>query len=213
MSFPDYISKGVKGSGVGGTVTFDYMAGIEARDLLLLYVVSIGLGGLDADPSWEAVATGIFPNTPVAAWTLYAKLADGTEAGSEDVDRSVSGSLFMAQVYQFRSPFGTPVIESISNLTTGGITDLITWGAVGVNGKERTLAAFVINYDGANPATPALYTNEATDNDGTTFMELNVKENVIAGGAVTATGGSSDGWTTVHLALRTRPAARNFIIN
>lgn len=216
MSAPEFIAKGTKGSGTGGSVSFTYMGSILSRDFLFLYVVSVGNGAITADASWTQVAAGVFPpSSPAGGWKLYRKLADGSEAGTEAVTRSGhSGSdLFIAQVYQVRSPFGIPTLESSANLTTGSVSSTITWSATTVSGTERTLLAFVFNYNGADPGTPSGYVNEATDNDSGSYMELNVKENVISGGSVTATGGSSNGWTSIHVSIYTMPSARSFIVN
>ena len=216
MSAPQFIAKGTKGQGTGASVNFTYMGGIQERDMLFLYVMSVGNGAITVDASWELVVNGVFPpGPPTGTWRLYKKLATGAEAGAEAVTRAGhSGTdLFLAQVYQMRSPVGVPTVEATAYLTTGSTNATITWSAVTVSGTQRTLLAFAFNYNGAAPATPAGYTEQATDNDGSSYLDLNVKENVISGGAVTAANGSANGWTSLHLSMYSMPNARSFIVN
>lgn len=217
MSAPVFIAKGTKGQGTGVSINITYPAGIQSSDFLFLYAVSIGNGLIEVHASWELVVSGVFPpGPPTGVWRLFKKLATGAEAGAEAVTRSgyTGSDLFMAQVYQMRSPFGIPALEATAYLTTGSVDSTITWSAVSVSGTERTLMALVINYDGGDPGSPTGYVNAATDNDGvTTYMELNVKENVSSDGSVTATGGSASGWTALHVSIYTMPSARSFIVN
>ncbi len=218
MSAAEFIAKGTKGTGTGSSVNFTYMGSIVAKDMLYLLAFSVGLGTITPDASWESVATGSLPpSSPVASWQLFKKLATGAESGAEAVNRSGhSGSdLFMVQVYQMRSPFGTPKVENVSFTPSGSISSTVTWDAVTVSGIERSMLAFAINYLGTAVGAPTGYTNEAVDDDGlSTYFELNVKGNVISGGSVSVAGaGSSSGWGTIHLGMYTLPAARSFIVN
>lgn len=213
MSHPIFIAKGTHGSGTGSSVNFSYPGGIQQRDLLFLQVCSVGMGVITADGSWTQLVNGVFPTIPVAGWKMYWKLADGSESGSEAVTRSGhSGSdSFMAQVYQFRSPIGIPIVESSAYQTTGGTSATITWSAVTVGGSNRTLIAFAINHGASG--TPTGYTEVATDNNGTIWFDCNVWEDVSSDGSVTASGGSATGWTALHVCIFSRPAARFYIVN
>ncbi len=219
MAAPAYIAAGTKAQATGGTVAPTYMGGISANDLLFALVVSVGNGIITPPSGWTEQNTGTIINPPSAAFKLYIKLANGTERGTVTFTRTgYSGSsTFMAQLYQYR---GTAFItvESSAYPTFGGNASTITWNAVTVGGSERTLAAFVINYNGSNPGSPSGYTMNQSDNDGIgTYFELNSKENVSSDGSVTATNGSTNGWTAVHVSIYNMPAPaalkRSFIVN
>lgn len=219
MAAPAYQGKGTKASGTGSSVTPTYMGSINANDLILLYVVSVGNGTITVPSGWVEFISGTIIYPPTAVVKLYRRLALGTESGTITVSRSghSGSSTLMAQLYQYR---GTAqiTVESSAYPTYGGSSSTITWNAVTVGGSERTLAAFVVNYNGSDPGTPTGYTNSATDNDGSgTYMELNTYANVSSDGSVTATGGSSNGWTTAHLSIYNAPVPaggkRFFVIN
>lgn len=215
MAAPAYIAKGTAGTGTGSSVNFNYMASINANDGLYLFVASVGLGTITVDASWSLLGTISFPTpTPDTVCKLYHKLASGSEdSGSEAVSRSghSGSSLLMAQVYQYR---GNAYLTVEDCDFTSGTSSTITWNATTVAGTERTLAAFVFN--GGNPGVPSGYTGSASDNSGSSYMELNSKENVSSDGSVTD-GGGATGWATFHLSMynNTPPviSARSFIVN
>jgi hypothetical protein len=117
----------------------------------------------------------------------------------------------MAQVYQYR---GDAYITVEDADFTSGTGATITWQSVGVAGNERTLAAFVFN--GGNPGVPSGYSSSASDSSGSSYMELNSKENVSSDGSVTD-GSGATGWATFHVSMyNNTPAvisARSFIVN
>ncbi len=219
MAAPTYQGKGTKANGTGSSITPSYPASINANDLILLYVVSVGNGTITVPAGWVEILSGTILYPPAALVKLYRRSALGTESGTITVSRSgYSGSsTLMAQMYLYR---GTAqiTVESSAYPTYGGNLTTITWNAVTVGGSERTLAALVINYNGGDPGTPTGYTNSATDNDGSsTYMELHTWENVSSDGSVTTTTSSTSGWTTAHLSIYNAPppagGKRFFIVN
>ena len=221
MAAPAYISKGTKGSGTGTSISFTYMGSINANDMLFLLVLSVGNGSITVDSSWTLERNGVINSPPDANVKVYRKLATGSESGTENVTRSgnsPTSQRFMAQVYQYRGN-NYLTVESSSQPTIGGTSSTITWNSVTVGGTERTLAALCVNLNGSDPGTPTGYTNSATDNDGAGYyLEANTLANVSSGSSVTATGGSSNGWTTVHISIYNNTpsvmsGSRSFIVN
>jgi len=219
MAAPAYQAKGTKATGTGSSISPTYPA-VAANDLLFLFVASFGNGTITPDASWTQLSNGVILSPAIANVRLYFKLATGSETGTEAVTRSgesPSGQLFMAQIYSYR---GTVYIsiEDAEQPTLGGNATTITWNALNVLGTERTLAAFVINYNGLDPGTPTSYTNSATDNDGAgTYMDLNTYANQSSAPAVTGANGSTAGWTTIHVSIyHNTPAVvltRSYIVN
>ena len=214
MAAPVYQAKGTLGETSSNTVSFTYPA-LAANDLLYLMVYNQGYTTITPNASWTLQNT-IRTSNGFGLINLYAKVATGSESGSENLTRAIGAvDTFAAQVYSFR---GDAFISIESKLPQKGASDTITWPAISVSGTERVLGAFVVNINGPNPGTPATYTNRASDilTDGT-YFELNTKDNVSSDGSVTATGGSLDEWGTFHHSIfnNTPPITtpRTFIVN
>lgn len=214
MAAPVYQAKGTLGETSTNTVSFTYPA-LAANDLLYLMVYNQGYTTITPNASWTLQNT-IRTSNGFGLINLYAKVATGSESGSENVTRAVGVvDTFAAQVYSFR---GDAFITIESKLPQKGASDTITWPAITVSGTERVLGAFVVNINGPNPGTPSGYTNKASDSllDGT-YFELHTKDNVSSDGSVTATGGSLDEWGTFHHSIfnNTPPITtpRTFIVN
>ena len=206
---PAFIAKGTEDANTGATVAPTYMGSIVANDMLFAFAISNQQGGtignIGTPSGWTKVDMRIYRNsggTIVGNVGLYYKIATGSESGTLSISRTGStgaGKFFEAQLYQFR---GTANIALESyNVTDGGGSTTVTWNSVTVGGLKRTLLAFV----GLNRATvaagvPSGYTQEASDIANLT-MDLNVKEDVSSDGAVTATGGTVDGWGSFHLSI------------
>jgi hypothetical protein len=214
MAAPVYQAKGTLGETSTNTVSFTYPA-LAANDLLYLMVYNQGYTTITPNASWTLQNT-IRTSNGFGLINLYAKVATGSESGSENVTRAVgSVDTFAAQVYSFR---GDAFITIESKVSAKGASDTITWNAISVSGTERVLGAFVVNINGPNPGTPATYTNRASDvlTDGT-YFELHTKDNVSSDGSVTATGGSLDEWGTFHHSIFNNTPAittpSTFIVN
>lgn len=199
---PSYIGRGSAGITAGTSTSFTYPNDLQENDLLLLHVISVGLGTITVDGSWTSLGSLIYSTTFVSQ--LYWKKAAGTET-TENVTRSGAGAgNLIVQVYQFRGdqygPDANITIDDSDSSSGNGTT--ITWAATDVTHSKQTLAALVVNYNGADPGSPSGYTNESTENDGSnTYFELNVKEDVSSDGSVTGTNGSSNGWVTWHVSI------------
>lgn len=208
MAAPAFIAKGTKGTTAGGTASFTYMGSINQYDLLFLFVYDSGLApSYTINASWNFIGNTTFSGTTNVR--LYWKKATGSESGSENVQRDFGytlGVLFV-QVYQYR---GTSFVGIEDSQWTSGTSGTISWTGVTVGGTERTLIAFCTNE--ADPGTPTGYTNSATDDDGTTFMECNTFENQSSDGTVTSATGVT-GWATFHLSILNNSNIRSFIVN
>lgn len=222
MSAPTFIAKATASSSNASPHSQAYMGSINANDLLILAVFTNQVGGTIGDIStpagWTFVQGGIGyrNNSPadVGTFKVFSKLADGTETGSVSITISGStggGVIFFSQMYQFRGDSRTLVESAAVNILGDG-NSTITFNAISVSGNERTLIAICGQNSGA-PGVPTGYTNEAQDDTGgLAFLHLDAKENVSSDGSVTATGGHSDGWATVHFSIFS-PKGRNQIIN
>lgn len=219
MAAPTFQAKGTAASGTGSSISPSYMGSISANDIIIMKVFSYGIGTITPHASWTPLNFVYLPFSPspptmVARW--YGKIATGSESGSESVSRSghSGAGLFFAQMYQFR---GTANLTIEDHDSTGGLGSTITFNATTVNSTERTLAAFVINYNGSDPGVPTGYSSSATDSVSGSYFELNTKSNVSSDGSVTISGGSSNGWMTLHMSLYNNDpssiVSRSFIVN
>lgn len=215
MAAPTYQAVGAFGETTTNTVSFTYPT-LAANDLLFLLVYDNGYGGgLTINASWTNMG---FLRT-YGAVRLFRKIATGSETGTENITRgtpSTPGATFAAQCFSFR---GDAFISVENSAATKDVSDTITWGAVSVGGTERTMAAFIVNRYGGNPGLPTGYTLQSDDQLTTdsTYFELSTKTNVSTGPAVTATGGSIDGWSAFHVSIynNTPPVTTpyTFIVN
>lgn len=198
MAAPTYQAVGAFGETTANTVAFTYPA-LAANDLLFLLVYDNGYGGtLTINSSWTIVK--LLRN--YGGVRLFRKIATGSETGTENITRGTytEGTTFAAQCFSFRGD----AFISVENFSSGtGISDTITWPSVSVGGTERTMAAFIVNRYGGNPGLPTGYTLQSDDQlvNDSTYFELSTKTNVSTGPAVTATGGSIDGWSAIHVAI------------
>lgn len=217
MAAPTYKAKGTKGQGTGNSISFTYPA-VAANDLLLLVVYESDLKAITVAAGWTSRGKQFLPTaSPTAAVYLYSKLATGSETGTEAITRTgTTGNTWGAQVYSYD---GDNYISIESVAKNSNSSDTVTWSAISVGGTERTLSAIVVNKYGFAVTTPSGYTQNATDtlNDDTEF-EINTKANVSSDGAVTATGGSADGWATFHVSIYNNTpvvigGSRSFIVN
>lgn len=215
MAAPTYQAVGAFGETTTATVSFTYPA-LAANDLLFLLVYDNGYGGtLTIDASWTIIK--LLRN--YGGVRLFRKVATGSETGTENITRGgtyTPGTTFAAQCFSFR---GDAFITVENFATQTGISDTITWPTVSVGGTERTMAAFVVNRYGGNPGLPTGYTFQSDDQlvGDSTYFELSTKTNVSVGSSTTATGGSIDGWSAIHVAIynNTPPitSPRTFIVN
>lgn len=218
MAAPTYKAKGTLGYSSSTSFNFTYPT-VAAYDLLFLVILETDLKSITVDSSWTLRANPFIPaGSPTMRMYVYSKLATGSESGTEAVTRSASGKTWGGQVYSFD---GDNYISIESGVSNRGTSDTVTWSAVTVGGTERTLAAFVVNYDGSGITTPSGYTEKATDTisgDLDIVFECNTKENVSSDGSVTGTGGSLAGWGTYHVSIYNNTpvvigGSRSFIVN
>jgi len=223
---PAFIAKGTINADVTGTINPSYPGGIVAGDLLFLLAMNNQLGGsigtINTPAGWTLSNSGSFQNSGlnnVGTASLFYKLATGAEAGSVAVSRTgdTGGTYsFTAQIYQYRGTNAVPEFPAtVKQDGAGSLT--VTWDAIaGINGNERTLAAFVGQQTSSPPDTPTGYVESATDSVSAgpieVTLECNSKENVSSDGLVTASGGSTTGWITFHVCLL-NPLGRSFIVN
>ncbi len=218
MNEPVFIAKGTFGHDVDGNANFSYPAGVQEGDMLMLFVwltfvdPVYALGNINVDNSWSPLIAGYVSSDPgsssqVGYWRVYTKIATGAEAGAEAVSSSLVNGI-KAQVYQFRSPVGFPFIEDMEMAQHYAIAGQPTWPAVDVEDNERTLVALLVNNGDVN--APAGYTKES-NNDGSSFMNMYYLEDVSDGDLVTVV--DTGPGATIHIALRTQPASRSFIVN
>jgi len=219
-----YIGKGDMDSVATDTVLPEYPAsGIVFGDMLILWVVNDQLGvttGIINTPSgWTPVVTGGFNNSAVALvgnGAVFYKAATGSENGGfVTVTRTGdTGGLttFSAIIYQYRD---ANTIEDSDLKDDGNGDATITWNAVTVGGSVRTLLALVGQKDSIAISTPTGYTARTSDSDGMNMtLELKDYENVSSDGSVTATGGRTDGWITVHMSIYWQvQGGGSFIVN
>jgi len=219
MAAPTFQAKGTAANGTGSSIAPSYPASVNAYDILIMKVISYGIGTITPHASWSTFKTVYIPFVPASPTFVvqtFWKVANGTETGSETVSRSghTGSGLFMAQMYHWR---GTSFLSIEDAQTTGGVVSTITWPALTINGSERTLAAMVVNYSGSNPGVPTGYSSDASDNASGTYFELNTKSNVSSDGSVTDSSGSANGWATIHISFyNNTPASvsnRSFIVN
>jgi hypothetical protein len=222
MAAPTYKAKGTAGQTQSGTsFSFTYPT-VAANDLLFLMILECDLKNITVNPAWTQRVKKFIPSgSPTMALYIYSKLATGSESGSESVTRTSGGSTFFGgQIYSYDGD-NYITIENISS--NAGTSDTVTWSAVTLGGTERTLAAFSTNFNTTTSlTTPTGYTNNADETlstlDYDVVFELNTKANVSSDGAVTATGGSLDGWGTAHIAIYNNTptgtgGSRSFIVN
>lgn len=206
MNAPTFIAVGTRNETTSGSIAPAYPGSIVLGDLLFLLAVSTDLGshGAIATPAgWTALVTTatLRDSSPadVGVMALFFKVAAGTESGSQTVTRTGTtgpGTAFAGQIYQFRGR------EYDSNEQTNqqNSAATITWNAVFFSGARRTLLAFVGQADNTSAGTPAGYTNAAGGGTNV-YVGLNYQEDVTSDGAVTASGGTTSGWCTVHLSI------------
>ena len=217
MAAPGFISKGTKDEGNGSSVAPTYPGGIQAGDHIFIMaenVQSPTVVGIDTVAGYTSISEETF--TWGTAKLMY-KIATGSESGTETVSRSGSSGtpadFLMAQIYVIRGNGSRLTLESSAfNSDTGNTT--VTWDAVTVNGSQRSLFAFVVDYDGSGISAPSGYSEEASDSSvaisGST-IKLFSKEDVSSDGSVTSTG-SINGWATWHIS-EYNFSSRSFIVN
>lgn len=221
MAAPTYKAKGTASQTQGTSFSFTYPT-VATNDLLFLLILETDLKAITVNGTWTQRAKKFIPSgSPTMALYLYSKLATGSESGTEAVTRSSGGTKFFGgQVYSYDGD-NYITIESVSS--NAGTSDTVTWSAVTVGDTERTLAAFSSNFNTTTTVTtPTGYTNNADETlsslDYDVMLELNTKGNVSSDGAVTGTGGSSDGWGTIHVSIYNNTptgtgGSRSFIVN
>lgn len=209
---PTFIAKSTTSTTNGSSVDQDYMGSIQAGDRLYILAVSFqeeggDVGDVSIASGWTEVAGGIgFRNsalTNVGTGKLFSRVATGSEVGAVTVSRTGStGSVntLYTQMYQFRGV--DMVSEAFATNILGDGNTTVTYDAVSVGGNHRTLIAFC-GQIGPVPDAPSGYTNAATDDTGSGFLSLrcDVKEDVSSDGLITATGGNTSGWFSIHVSM------------
>lgn len=214
MPAPTFIEKATAATSSAATISLAYagFTDIQAGDWLFAALLSYqepggSIGDITPDdPDWQEIGGGIaFRDSSlnnVGTFKVFRKVATGLETGNADFTRSGSNggsNAFLGQMYQFR---GTNIVlnATATNILGDG-NATITWGNVTVVGLETTAIAFVGQITD-DPGSPAGYTNDASDASGgvVLYLECNSEENT-SGGIVTASGGSADGWATVHITI------------
>lgn len=200
-------------------VAYSGLTEILVGDLLFLFVVNSQIGGtvgtISTPSGWTSIhnpaAFRDGSNTLNGTMALFYRIADGTEAGSVDVSRTGStggmGQDFLACMAQFR---GTRPIISTHQVNQESAASTITWNAVSFSAGEATAIGFEGQLSGTADS-PAGYT-EAISSGNQAHISIDYKEDVASAPSVTASGGSSDGWATIHLVIF-NALGRSFIVN
>lgn len=217
MAAPSYIAKGTFAESTTNSVAATYMGSINAGDII--YYMALNVQGTVGSIATASGFTSI--SEEVFSWgtiKFMYKVASGSESGTISLTRSGStgvGTYFAAQLYQVR---GDPTYLTIEEADpNSGTSSTITWDTVTVGGAERTLLAFVTNYDDVSaPGTPSGYTSSASDNSTLVsgmYLALKTKSSVSSDGSVTASG-SANGWASLHVSIYNNiPFSRSFIVN
>lgn len=223
MSAPVYIARSTRAEhaeisgGVPNELTLSYMADIQAGDFLLIgalltFSASASIGSITKPAEFENMGVSASFNDDLAQYAgniaMFSRIADGTESGTVELSAfSDVGNVLAAQMYQFREASGRLILVGSSSTKSNGDGDsTITLNAITVNGSGRTLVGFV-----AGDISSVAFSGYEAESVNT-GMELHVREDVASDGAVTSSGGGSNGWATAHLSLYS-PGGRSFIVN
>lgn len=229
MAAPTYKDKGLAGLATSGTSTFFYYPTVAANDLLFLCVADFSMTQLNVDSTWTLKAKKTINEKqnsiggPQFNIYMYSKLATGSESGTETITRIGDTGLLCVLPYSFDGD-NYIIIEDIT--TNSSITDDVSWNDVAVGGSERSLIAFLVNYNKTASITISSISGY-TMNANTQFIgggsfgycsfQFNSKINVSSASAETSTNGSIDGWGTIHLSVYNATpsvtANRSFIVN
>lgn len=203
------------------SVAYSGLTEILVGDLLFLFAVNSQIGGtvgtISTPSGWTSIhnpaAFRDGSSTLNGTMALFYRIADGTEAGSVEVLRTGStgggGQDFLACMAQFRGT-GTRPIISTHQVNQESAVSTITWNAVSFSAGEATAIGFEGQLSGTAD-TPAGYT-EAISSGNQAHISIDYKEGVASAPSVTASGGSSDGWATIHLVIF-NALGRSFIVN
>lgn len=209
---PLFVTGATAVSGTGSSIDQGYMGSIVAGDILIIFAGSYqemggSIGDIDTPSGWTPCGGGIgFRNSSlvnVGTAKAFYKIATGSEVGSVTITRtgSTGGSnAFSSQMYQFRGG-SSGIVEDFSTNQLGDGNATVSWNAVAVGGAERTLIALCAQI-GVTCDTPSGYTNEGdVAIGGAIALRCDVREDVSSDGSVTATGGDTAGWLSIHISI------------
>lgn len=215
MAFPTYEGAGSFVEEQDDSIDVGYPPGIVAGYLIFLFVAnrqeSASIGSINAPAGWEVMHNNLaFRDAGTVLHGtvgLFYKKATGSESGFQTVTRTGGTGVGTAIGGQMFLVDGRAIENSSANHEEAGGT--INWDPVTISGFERTLLAFCAQATSDVSGTPATFTN--ADNNGTIInLAMSYKENVSSDGAISASGGSADGWAAVQVSVF-NPTARNYI--
>lgn len=226
MSAPTFIAKSSGasasgGAGLGATASLPYMGSIQAGDILFILAAALSsgasIGSISAPAGFTGFGGGSTFNDNVAVVAgnaaLFYKIADGTESGNVNVTGFSNLTVeIRAQMYQFRSSTAIrTLIDDTAVKSNGNGAATMVWNALTLTGGGRTLLAFSLQ-TGGSPGVPSGYTNVANDSISPAILRVDTVEDVSSDGSVSASGGSTAGWFTTHVAIFS-PSGKFQIIN
>lgn len=218
MAAPSFIDVTTVAVNTGSSVTVNYsgLSSIQDGDILFLFAVNsqigVSVGSISAPGDWVSIQNPAAFRNNVSqlngTMAVYYKIANGTETGSVECNRTGdTGGDFLACICQFR---GIKVVLGNHSTNQESSSATITWNEVTFSGAEGTAIGFGGELSDTMD-TPSGYT-AAISSGSAAHISIDYKEDVVSVPSVTASGGSSDGWATVHLVIF-NALGRSFIVN
>lgn len=98
-----YVGSGSASSGIGGSVTPSFPAGIQSGDLILVQSYHRSSGQtVPSAPSFYSVLFNDVDAGPFTRQYIFSRIATGSESGTLAITNSGGGSLHMGRVHVFR---------------------------------------------------------------------------------------------------------------